>query len=69
MHSVSNHQWVRTQQLCDQLGISRATLYRQRMAGLLLPGQHFRRCGTGSLGPLVWDMTAVDLTLRGICWG
>jgi predicted DNA-binding transcriptional regulator AlpA len=67
--SVSDHRWVRTQQLCNQLGISRATLYRQRMAGLLLPGQHFRRSGTGSLGPLVWDVAAVDLTLRSICWG
>jgi hypothetical protein len=69
MPSVSDHQWVRTHQLCAQLGISRATLYRQRMAGLLLPGQHFRRSGTGSLGPLVWDVSAVDLTLRAITWG
>jgi hypothetical protein len=69
MHSVLDQQWVRTEQLCNQLGISRATLYRQRMAGLLLPGQHFRRSGTGALGPLVWDVAAVDLTLRTICWG
>jgi len=44
-------------------------LYRLRLQRVLLPGQHFRRCGVSNLGPLVWDCSAVDLTLRAICWG
>ena len=62
-------QWMRTPELCTRLHISRPTLYRLRLQRVLLPGQHFRRCGVSDLGPLVWDCSAVDLTLRAICWG
>jgi len=62
-------QWVRTVDLCTRLSISRPTLYRLRLKRVLLPGRHFRRCGVSVLGPLVWDSSAVDLTLRTICWG
>ena len=61
--------WIRTADLCKQLSISRVTLYRLRLQRVLLPVVHFRRCGTGSLGPLVWDSSAVELALRATCWG
>jgi len=66
---VSPADWVCTGEACERLGISRSSLYRFRMAGLLLPGQHFHRSGLTGNGGILWNLPAVRLTLRAACWG
>lgn len=58
-----------TESACRELGISRSTLYRLRMNGLLEPGAHFHRCGLGGSGKLLWNLPSVRLRLQSICWG
>ena len=53
-----------TVEAVDVLRISTTTLRRLRKDGILKPGIHFRALGAGSIRPpLVWDGSAIDLTL------
>ena len=58
-----------TADACQELQISRSTLYRLRMQGHLLPVQHFYRAGMSGNGPLLFNVPAIRLTMRAACWG
>jgi hypothetical protein len=56
--------WIPTAEVCDCLGISRETLRRLRLRGVLQPGKHFRRWGcTKGKGPLQWHHQNVEATI------
>jgi hypothetical protein len=61
---VSEHHWATTPEACELLRISRSTLYRLRMAGLLRPGSDFARAGISGNGRLLWHLPSVELRLR-----
>ena len=67
--SVSKNHWATTAEACAVLRISRSSLYRLRMAGLLKPGADFARAGISGSGPLLWHLPSVELRLRATCWG
>ena len=53
-----------TVEAVDALRISATTLRRLRKEGILKPGVHYRAMGAGSIRPpLVWDGSAIDITL------
>jgi predicted site-specific integrase-resolvase len=47
----------------DQLGISERTLHRWRSAGLLKPGEHFRRKFPASNSPLLYQLERCEQTM------
>jgi len=51
---------------CEWLGISRETLRRLRLRGVVQLGKHFRRWGcTQSRGPLQWHIENVEAAITG----
>ena len=48
--------WVPQREAADQLGISERTLLRWRVAGLLQPGQHYRRKFPATNSPLLYKL-------------
>lgn len=57
-------QWASTRAAADQLAVSERTLHRWRSAGLLKPGQHFRRKFPAGNSPLLYDLGAVEAAMR-----
>ena len=65
--STRQRAWISTADACTALGMSRETLRRLRMRGILQPGKHYRRWGcTQGRGPLQWHPENVEATLT--CW-
>ena len=52
--------WVPQREAADQLGISERTLLRWRVAGLLQPGQHYRRKFPATNSPLLYQLELCD---------
>jgi hypothetical protein len=48
--------WVPQRAAADELGVSERTLQRWRSAGLLKPGEHFRRKYPASNSPLLYQL-------------
>ncbi len=48
--------WAMQRQAADHLGVSESTLQRWRAAGLLKPGQHFRRKFPNPNSPLLYHL-------------
>lgn len=58
--------WLTTTEICALFGISRETLRRMRLRGVLQPGKHFRRWGcTQGKGPLQWHAENIEATVTG----
>lgn len=58
--------WLTTSEICELFGISRETLRRMRLRGVLQPGKHFRRWGcTQGKGPLQWHAENIEATITG----
>lgn len=58
--------WITTAETCEVLGISRETLRKLRLRGVLQPGKHFRRWGcTEGRGPLQWHLENVEAAITG----
>ena len=58
--------WITTAEACATLGMSRETLRKLRMRGILQPGKHYRRWGcTKGKGPLQWHPENVEAALNG----
>jgi hypothetical protein len=56
--------WITTAQACALLGVSRESLRRLRLRGILKPGRDFRRWGcTDSKGPLQWHAGNIETAL------
>jgi hypothetical protein len=64
MATTSATQWLRTTALLKQLALGRNQLFQLKAAGVFKPGEHYRQNGTSAKAPLVWDLAAVDQTLR-----
>jgi hypothetical protein len=62
--STTALQWLPTEQLCQQLCISRSALFKLKGEGVFEPGTHYRQIV--SKAPLAWDLYAVDALLRQI---
>ena len=57
--------WVGTDELAKHLSMARRQLFELKANGTLLAGDHWRANGNGTRRTrLVWDVRAVDLTLR-----
>jgi hypothetical protein len=54
-------------QAADHLGVSERTLLRWRMAGLLKPGQHFRRKFPNPNSPLLYHLERCDEAMTTAC--
>jgi hypothetical protein len=58
--------WVSTPAACDQLQVSRETLRRLRLRGVLKPGRDFRRWGcTEGRGPIQWHADNIEAAITG----
>ena len=55
--------WVPQRAAADQLGVSERTLSRWRSAGLLQPGEHFRRKFPASNSPLLYQLDKCEQTM------
>jgi hypothetical protein len=56
--------WITTAQACELLGVSRESLRRLRLRGILKPGRDFRRWGcTDSKGLLQWHAGNIETAL------
>jgi predicted site-specific integrase-resolvase len=56
--------WAPTRAAADYLGIHERTLFRWRAVGLLKPGTHFRKKFPANNSPLLYDLEAVEQTMR-----
>ncbi len=56
--------WLGTQAMADEVGVSRATLQRLMVDGFLLPGKHFQRVNpTKPKSKLLWNVTRTKIKL------
>jgi hypothetical protein len=62
-------EWVRTTEACKRLCVGRTTLWEMRRDNLLKKGVHYRRISNRPKSPLIWDLLAMDSTLRGMTHG
>jgi len=60
---TDGHVWVSTTDCCSMMGISRETLRRQRIAGLLKPGIHYRSKGFSRNSPHQWNLEAIGSSM------
>ena len=59
--------WTRQRHAADYLGISERTLHRWRAAGLLQPGQHFRRKFPNPNSPLLYHLERCEEAMNKAC--
>jgi len=59
--------WAVQRQAADCLGISERTLHRWRAAGLLQPGQHFRRKFPNPNSPLLYHLERCEQAMNEAC--
>lgn len=52
----STSAWVTQRSAADELGVSERTLQRWRSAGLLKPGEHYRRKYPATNSPLLYQL-------------
>lgn len=58
--------WITTAQACELLGMSRETLRKLRLRGVLVPGKHYRHWGcTQGCGPLQWHAENIEANITG----
>ena len=55
--------WAVQRVAADRLGISERTLQRWRSAGLLIPGDHYRRKFTNPNSPLLYHLERCEQTM------
>ena len=55
--------WVPQRQAADYLGMSERTLMRYRQAGVLQPGEHYRRKFMNSRSALLYNLPATDAAI------
>ena len=59
--------WAVQRQAADHLGIRERTLHRWRSAGLLKPGQHFRRKFPNPNSPLLYHLERCEEAMNHAC--
>ena len=60
---MMSEQFVSTNQLCEEISLSRDTVNKLRRDGVLIPGRGFYR-GHGRRSPMMWSKSAVIQALR-----
>ena len=58
-----SEQFVSTNQLCEEIGLSRDSVNKLRRDGVLIPGRDFYR-GHGSRSPMFWSVDSVRQAMR-----
>jgi predicted site-specific integrase-resolvase len=56
--------WVTQRAAADGLGVSERTLHRWRSAGLLKPGEHFRRKFPAANSPLLYQLERCEKAMN-----
>ena len=59
--------WSVQRQAADCLGVSERTLHRWRSAGLLKPGEHFRRKFPSPNSPLLYHLERCEEAMNHAC--
>ena len=59
--------WRMQRQAADCLGVSERTLHRWRSAGLLKPGEHFRRKFPSPNSPLLYHLERCEEAMNHAC--
>ncbi len=59
--------WAVQRLAADRLGVSERTLHRWRQAGLLKPGQHYRRKFPNPNSPLLYHLERCEETMAAAC--
>ena len=59
--------WSVQRQAADSLGISERTLHRWRAAGLLKPGEHYRRKFPNPNSPLLYHLERCEQAMNHAC--
>lgn len=60
---MSESPWVSQRKAADFLGMSERTLQRYRQAGVLQPGEHYRRKFMNSRSALLYNLPATDAAI------
>jgi hypothetical protein len=55
--------WVTQRAAAEELGVSERTLLRWRVAGILQPGEHFRRKYPNSNAPVLYQLERCESTI------